>query len=249
MEKLETEDFSLSAYGDLLSTIKKKSIIKDFREAKLAKSDVPTTILRHDIDLCLHKALEIAEFENFNDVKSTFFLMTKNPLYSLENKISQEIIGEIEKLGHFIGLHFDPYVYDDINDEHELEKNVKTEAEFLSKFTSSPVFCLSFHRPSRNHLNGKNSIAGLLNAYSPVYMEFYISDSSRAWRCGPPKDAVNSTSYSIGQVLTHPIWWNVENIPAKDCLDKLSERLKNQEEYMNISISGAIRDLVPKVHY
>lgn len=245
------QDFSLSAYARLLFAIKNKSTIVSFNEAAAIDKALPITIIRHDVDLCLTKALEIAEYENALGVNSTFFLMTQNPLYSLDKKQNINIIENIEKLGHSIGLHFDPHNYEKNGalSEEDLEGRIGDELDFLSKFTTNPPTCLSFHRPSKRFVNGKTNIAGLLNAYTPRFMEFYISDSSRFWRCGCPVKAVVSSSYSIGQVLTHPLWWNTKNLSAKNSLNLLCERLAHQFVGDKTEIRDTINKLIPKVDF
>ena len=101
-------DFSYSAYEELLKVSKKQSDPITFSEALTTNVSAQVTLLRHDIDLCLLKALDMARLENSNAVRSTYFIMTKNPLYSLEEIEFQKVLREIECLGHEIGLHFDP---------------------------------------------------------------------------------------------------------------------------------------------
>ena len=101
-------DFSYSAYEELLKVLKKQSDPITFSEALTTNVSSQVTLLRHDIDLCLLKALDMARLENSNAVRSTYFIMTKNPLYSLEEIEFQKVLREIEYLRHEIGLHFDP---------------------------------------------------------------------------------------------------------------------------------------------
>ena len=248
---MDGQDFSFPAYQKLLSAVKQKSLVVTFEEAMVKGDGASVTIVRHDIDLCLVKALQIAKFEHQNDIKSTFFIMAKNPLYSLEEGKSRTILREIEELGHDIGLHFDPHIYekDSTQSETALEKHISTELNYLAQFTSTPPSCLSFHRPSKSFINGSINIAGVLNAYSPYFMEFYISDSSRFWRCGCPVEAINSNSYGVGQVLTHPLWWNEQNLSAKASINLLCERMRQGREDDEANIREAIRSLVPKVEF
>ena len=248
---MDGQDFSFPAYQKLLSAVKRKSLVVTFEDAMAKGDGTSVTIVRHDIDLCLVKALQIAKFEHQNDIKSTFFIMTKNPLYSLEEGKSRTILREIEGLGHDIGLHFDPHIYekDSTQSETALEKHISTELNYLAQFTSTPPSCLSFHRPSKSFINGNINIAGVLNAYSPYFMEFYISDSSRFWRCGCPVEAINSNSYGVGQVLTHPLWWNEQNLSAKASINLLCERMRQGREDDEANIRETIRSLVPKVEF
>lgn len=248
---MDGQDFSFFAYQKLLSAIKQKSSVETFEEAATKSDNTPVTIVRHDIDLCLAKALEVASFEHQNGIRSTFFIMTKNPLYSLEESKSRRILREIEDLGHKIGLHFDPHIYEEkcTQNETTLEKTILAESNYLAQFTSRPPSCFSFHRPSKAFINGSTNIAGMLNAYSPNFMEFYISDSSRNWRCGCPVEAINSNSYSVGQVLTHPLWWNKQNLSAKKSINLLCERLMRSREDGQTNIRELIRSQVPKVDF
>ncbi len=64
-------------------------------------------LLRHDVDVDLGAALEIAKVESVLGIRSTFFLMLRSPLYNLMGRTNSRIVQEIIQLGHWIGLHYD----------------------------------------------------------------------------------------------------------------------------------------------
>jgi len=63
--------------------------------------------LRHDVDLSLSYALELAKEEQKRDISSTFYIMLHSTLYNANAPDSIEQIREIHNLGHKIGLHID----------------------------------------------------------------------------------------------------------------------------------------------
>ena len=77
-------------------------------------------ILRHDIDLSLGKALELARIEHENNVSATYFVLLSTDFYNIFSIKSNEILVKILGLNHEIGLHFDETRYG-IESGNELE--------------------------------------------------------------------------------------------------------------------------------
>lgn len=72
--------------------------------------------LRHDVDLDLFTALEIARVEAKYNAPSTFYILHTAPYYGtfengvfMRNKASLEVYRQIQDLGHEIAIHADPY--------------------------------------------------------------------------------------------------------------------------------------------
>ena len=63
--------------------------------------------MRHDIDFSLKKALEFAEVEQEQKIRSTYFVLLTTDMYNAMSKEAGQKIRAIMKMGHEIGLHFD----------------------------------------------------------------------------------------------------------------------------------------------
>ena len=176
-------------------------------------------ILRHDIDNDIEKAVRIAEIESENDVRSTFFVLLTSDYYNLYSLENITRIGKIISLGHEIGLHFDEVRYPDEKSAEGLIYRIKEEADILSAMIDRRVNVVSMHRPSKNILDDDLRIPNMINSYGDVFFkEFkYLSDSRKRWR-EPVDKIINSEDYERLHILTHPIWYNDNDISIHDVL-------------------------------
>lgn len=165
----------------------------------------PDLYLRHDIDLSLELAVEIARVEADLSVFSTFFVLVSTDIYNPSSARSRHLLSEIIDCGHEIGLHFDA-----TQSEHDdLDRAADKECDILSSLTGRPVESISFHRPAPELLNSSKRLAGRRHTYEPDFFSkvAYISDSNGGWHHGHPLDHPAVQARTAIQLLTHPIWW------------------------------------------
>ncbi|MGI8478810.1 MAG: hypothetical protein ACR2M2_02970 [Gaiellaceae bacterium] len=142
--------------------------------------------LRHDIDLSLEAALEMAELEGELDVRATYLLMTESVFYNLASPQGASAIARLRALGHAVGLHA-----------------VHPNADLDERF--DPV--VSWHNPRPEYMSAE--IAGGINAYGERYFspETYRSDSNQNWRAGCPHEELRAGAFPWLQILVHPAIW------------------------------------------
>ena len=107
-------------------------------------------------------------------------------------------------MGFEIGLHFDPTVYGDADDER-LQHYADREAEMLADVVGRRVESISLHFPS---VHGRFPIlAGYRNAYDPRIFsdDCYLSDSLMAFRGKDPFEFVARAKDRTIQILLHPM--------------------------------------------
>ena len=61
--------------------------------------------LRHDVDLDLPAALDLAELEASVGARATYFLMTESVFYNLASSEGSATVDRLRQLGHAVGLH------------------------------------------------------------------------------------------------------------------------------------------------
>ena len=179
-----TCNFTLKHYEEICNTIAKSQYEVCFFNNYL--SDYKNIlILRHDIDQSLEQSLKIAAIENKYNIKSTFFLWLRSPFYNIFEKNYTDIIYNIIKLGHQIGLHFDESVYK-IENEIDLNEYVDEEVNIIKSFFHLDIYAVSMHRPSKWLLNNDIKLDKYINTYGKrFFKEFkYFSDSRRQWKEG-----------------------------------------------------------------
>jgi len=199
--------WSLDEYGEMLSFLLNKGYeFKQFDGGIINSSG--TVYLRHDIDLCLSRALTMARFEKQLGISSTYYIMVRGAFYTLNDFNSIKVIEEIVKLGHTIGLHFD---FSLVTNETEsaIKEQILSESEMLSTIVGEPITSISFHRPISLEFFKEFYIEGLTHTYEARFIEKleYVADSTGRWRHASfwENEAIND--HKSLHLLIHPIWW------------------------------------------
>lgn len=231
-------NFTYDAYIELIKLLKSNSY--NFANYKNYKRISRPVIFRHDIDNSLEKALKIARIENENNVKSTYFALLATNFYNIFSKESNEILTEIKKLGHKIGLHFDEKRYV-IKDKEDLEKYIEYEKSILEKVIGTKVYSVSMHRPSKWILENDIQFKSIINTYSKIFFnEFkYLSDSRMHWR-EDVLGIIQSREYDKLNILTHPFWYDEGE---RDIKERVSKYINNANKERYSYIKDNIRDI------
>jgi hypothetical protein len=143
-------------------------------------------ILRHDVDLSLDAALEMAELEADAGAWSTWFLMTRSVFYNLASQEGERAVARLRELGHRVAHHAVwPHV--DLDDRFD------------------PV--VAWHNPDPEYM--REPIEGATNVMTAPWFdpEHYRSDSNQHWRNGCPHEALARGGFEWLQLLTHPEIW------------------------------------------
>ncbi len=230
-------NFTYKAYIDLLSLLKQNGYsVTDYHSYMHVEKPV---ILRHDVDDSLDKALDLARIEYSEGVRSTYFVLLSTDLYNIASKKSMDMIGEIQSLGHEIGLHFDEMKYE--GSDCPVDELIRREAHIAEQIIGTPVRVVSMHRPSKETLEADYAIEGLINSYG---MEFfkgfkYVSDSRRHWRENV-EEIITSGRYSRLHILTHAFWYNEEE---SDIRTAISDFIEDGKQYRYEAVKDNITDL------
>lgn len=186
-------------------------------------------LLRHDIDMSIARALELAELEHQMGVSSSYFVMITNELYNAFCSENARKLRKIIELGHDVGLHIDLAIYD--IDEATYEQVIRREVSLLEQIVDTRVTLVSYHRPA-TLLQGVDyeriRLPGLICTYEPRYFREigFCSDSRGGWYHGHPLDHEAVAAGRALQLVTHPIWWTAEGAEtARDVLMALVDRV------------------------
>jgi hypothetical protein len=175
--------FDLDHYRELLAG----AHIGGYRFADFSRTPEPgDLILRHDVDLSLEAAVELAELEGEAGVRATYFLMTESVFYNLASPAGAATIATLRSLGHGVGL-------------HAVHPRVELDERF------DPV--VAWHNPDPDYVSAP--IPGAVNAMEPRFFspEHYRSDSNQYWRSGCPHEELAAVAFDWLQLLTHPEIW------------------------------------------
>ena len=209
----------------LYSSLKdQKRIFLKFSDTWDEKKDA--VLVRHDVDVSLQMALQMAQIEAKHGYPSTFFIMIDNELYNPYAVENKRIIHQIAECGHEIGLHFVP----EFDSSGLLINQLKKDAVLLSEMTDLPIRSFSIHRPSPHVLNTEFLVKGFANAYESRYFssDKYISDSNNNFRCGDPLGFINAFRGKMLQLCIHPIWWSEEERTPQEKIVTIIDELKDR---------------------
>jgi peptidoglycan/xylan/chitin deacetylase (PgdA/CDA1 family) len=197
--------FTYDWYANFLADIDAAGYTFRSFEDDLGDGDV---VLRHDVDLSVDDALEMARLEAAQDVSATYFVLLSSALYNPFRGSTRRAIREIASLGHDVALHFSTHEYWDANEPPKteaLEARVAEELAVLETVTGKSTSVVSFHRPPEWVFG--ESYDGFTSTYEQRFFEAveYVADSKMRWREQVPD--VASFSDTV-QVLTHPGLWS-----------------------------------------
>jgi hypothetical protein len=178
-----TCSFDLAHYRELLDAAKQGGYRFRVFDREPERGDL---FLRHDVDLMLEAAVELAELEAEADARATYFLMTESVFYNLDSHEGRRALERLRELGHSVGLH-----------------GVWPRAELDERF--DPV--VAWHNPDPDFMS--EPLDGAVNVMAPPWFssETYRSDSNRYWRSGCPHDDLAAGRLEWLQLLTHPEIW------------------------------------------
>lgn len=208
--------FTLKHYREILeAALEAGYVFRGFHQASLSEKQV--IYLRHDLDVCLEEALNMATLEAELGIQATYFVLVNSAVYNLLSKNSLELLNRLASEGHWIGLHIDPIMFP-TDDVDKMEGYISQLIEFYRRVIPL-VPVVSFHRPSPNLL--RHDFETFASTYSLRFFEKlkYISDSRGVWREGCPCKALRERWYPSLQLLVHPIWWKLAET------ESFSERL------------------------
>ena len=174
-------------------------------------------ILRHDVDLDLDLALQMAKIENSLGIKSTYFFLLRTDSYNLISDTSHDIVYEIKELGHSVSLHFDMLLYENVKDGLRKEKDI------FSHYFKTEVDIISIHRPTDNFLKNPDSYFNVENTYEKKYLKNiqYFADSGGSFRFGYPTQSSAFNNNDNIQLLIHPVWWIIDGNDVKNKVNKV----------------------------
>jgi hypothetical protein len=230
--------FSYDAYLDMLRRFRDAGyVFAPFTDAqRLLADNRRFVLLRHDVDMDLEKAREMAQREADAGVSATYFFLVRTDHYNVFSRFGTESVREILAPGHRLGLHFDCATYPHA-DVAGLRAGCAREVAMLERWFDARVTVVSYHRPNETVLSGDPALsAPLPHTYMPLFRRNvkYLSDSTGRWRYEYPPD---SRAFKMGlpiQLLTHPVWYAAT--PQRPC-QALVDVLSAKAEFLERSFA------------
>jgi len=198
--------FDLDHYRELLAAARTGGYRFSFFDRTPEPGDI---LLRHDVDLSLNAALEVAELEAESGAAATYFLMTRSEFYNLASPSGERALQRLRELGHRVGLHA-----------------LWPRADLDERF--DPV--VAWHNPDPEYM--REPVAGAVNVMEAPWADVYRSDSNQHWRQGCPHEELALGAFERLQLLTHPEIWVYEGSTMRETMLALlaAERERRLEQ-------------------
>jgi hypothetical protein len=199
-----TCSFGLDHFRELLEAAREGGYRFRFFDREPEPGDL---FLRHDVDLMLEAAVELAELEAEEGVRATYFLMTESVFYNLASHEGQATLERLRALGHRIGL-------------HAVWPRAKPDDRF------DPV--VAWHNPDPDYVS--EPLDGLVNVMAPVWFspDTYRSDSNQHWRSGCPHGELAAGRFEWLQLLTHPEIWVYRGETMRETMLSMLDRERDR---------------------
>lgn len=239
-------NFSYSHYAQTLHEIKGTHCFANF--VNYSNHDL---ILRHDVDLSLESALEIAKIEKRLEIQSTFFILFHSEFYNLFNVTSSNIIKKILHMGHKLGLHYNTSFI--IQNDLDPTETINNEIKLMEQHFNTRITAIAMHNPVINKKISMKLPNGIINADSDEFKinRKYLSDSVQNWREGCFCHHIRKHDSML--ILIHPIWWTTDNKKWDEIMKslingyldnrkkQLQSMLDAQKQYINKLNANKIR--------
>lgn len=175
--------FDLEHYRELLDAAAAGGYRYAFFDREPQEGDL---FLRHDVDLSLEAALELARSEAELGIRATYFLMTRSVFYNLGSDSGERALAELRSLGHAVGHHA-VYPHVDLDDRFDR--------------------VVAWHNPDPEFVS--QPIDGAVNVMAEPWFDpgRYRSDSNQRWRHGCPHEQLARGEFDWLQLLVHPEIW------------------------------------------
>jgi hypothetical protein len=174
-------DFSLAHYRELLAAAREGGYRCAFFDREPRDGDL---LLRHDVDLSLEAAVELAKLEAEAGAQATYFLLRESVFYNLDSSVGRAAVATLRDLGHRVGLHA---VWPHVDHDERFDA------------------VLAWHNPDPEYM--RVPVDGFVNVMEAPWADVYRSDSNQQWRQGCPHEELRAGAFERLQLLTHPEIW------------------------------------------
>jgi hypothetical protein len=196
--------FDLAHYADLLDAARAGGYRYAFFDREPQPGDL---FLRHDVDLSLDAALQLARLEREHDARATYFLMTESVFYNLASSEGRSAIDELRSLGHAVGLH-------------------AVHPRFARDDRFDPV--MAWHNPNPEYVF--EPVDGVVNVMqAPWFTQgHYRSDSNQHWREGCPHEPLRAGAFEWLQLLVHPEIWVYAGATMRETMETMLDAKRDE---------------------
>lgn len=198
-------DYSLETLSSIFKQLQseKYEFVADPREILSGSRKV---FVRHDIDVDLEYAIQVADMESRLGIRAHFYLMLDSPFYNLLEELSFSHLKRLQVYSKFISLHMNVYRDSSQSLDHALKQILRNVFVF-EQLTEQQIETISFHQPNEVAMGMELDQVNLYNVYllNQSNKVTYFSDTNQSLNVS----ALQGVAQNGGNIhlLIHPVWW------------------------------------------
>ncbi|MBF0312063.1 MAG: hypothetical protein HQK52_01535 [Oligoflexia bacterium] len=230
-----SKEFSMERYGEILKKAKNFGYwLPLVSELGLTRypQEKRFLLIRHDIDVSVSAALEMAEIEYSMGVRSSYYIRLHCPYYNVMDAGTLRKLLMIKSYGHELGLHYESQFFEGM--ERNVVEGILNDVEILEKILDLKITSISQHNPSLSLVYSK-LWEKYIDTYHPYFIKEipYFGDSGRRWREGCVLDKIGQINQF--HILIHPYSWtkwheNWEDNFRSHCYEARDYMLSSMED-------------------
>ena len=199
-------EFSLAHYEEILDcigTVGRHRIIT-VSDAATALPDEDFILLRHDLDIAVTPAVEMARVEEARGVRACYYVRLHAENYNTLDAETLDSLLEIEGRGHELGLHYEPGWF--LARNADVANGIRSDIATLESALGHRLPSISQHEPSMGPV-----LDDLPDGYPCAYQRHlivginYHGDSGFKWREGCLCEKIETVPRM--HILIHPENW------------------------------------------
>jgi hypothetical protein len=201
--------FSLKNYQRILSRAQEMEFVFQTFAGYLEDPRQKMILLRHDVDVSLEYALQLAEIEHELAINSTFFVRLHAHFYNLLEEANIRRLRKLAKMGFEVGLHQELYKFTD--DRQAAVKLLTREKILVETLLGKSLSGVASHLPRHNTISLTPEFlaeAGFkYRAGGEIFNKdaIFITDSNKRWKPLSLEEALERSDKILANI--HPVWW------------------------------------------
>ena len=243
-----TCEFSLAHYEEILDRIQSvgRHRIVTVSDVANALCEEDFILLRHDLDIAVEPAIEMARAEEARGVRTCYYVRLHAPHYNAMDAETLDLLLEIEGRGHELGLHYEPGWFQARN--ADVADGIRADIATLESLLGHRLPSISQHEPSMGPVLGD-----LPSGYPCAYQRHlivginYHGDSGFKWREGCLCKKIETVERM--HILIHPenwirpqgTWEDALRYHARSFCDATQKRMETHIESQRIYLANRDR--------
>lgn len=205
----EMPEFNLGRYREILVKALEKGFSFQTFSNYIKRPASKVVLLRHDVDVSIEWALELAEVEHQLGIQSTFFIRLHSIFYNPIEDANIKRMNRLSQMGFEIGIHQELWKF--TNDMQSAVELLRSERRLMEILLQREILGVATHLPNWNTFRMNPEFLSATGfSYRPGNGAFnegalFVSDSNSRWKSFSLEEAIERADKVLANI--HPVWW------------------------------------------